>query len=84
MRTFWITISIVIAAGLAALFLISAPEVAPTVESGIATSGANTIPTITPPPAAPKTPFVADEPSAEIAPSFSTSLPGRTFASLIV
>ena len=63
MRTFWITISILIAAGLAALFLIPAPEVAPSVESGVATSGTNTIPTITPPPAAPKTPFAA-EPSA--------------------
>ena len=63
MRTFWITISILIAAGLAALFLIPAPEVAPTLESGIARSAATTVATITPPPAAPKTPLAA-EPSA--------------------
>ena len=63
MRTFWITISILIAAGLAALFLISAPEVAPTSEIETATSAATTVATITPPPAAPKTPLAA-EPSA--------------------
>ena len=63
MRTFWITITILVAAGFTVLFLIPTPEAAPTSESETATSAATINATITPPPAAPKTSFVA-EPSA--------------------
>ena len=49
MRTFWITITILIAAGFSVLFLIPAQEVATTSQSDIATTTASTVANVTPP-----------------------------------
>ncbi len=64
MRTFWITITILVAAGFAVLFLIPAPESSPTTQGEIASSAATSVPTITPPPVAPKAPLAAEPASA--------------------
>lgn len=64
MRTFWITITILVAAGFAVLFLIPAPESSPTSESETVISAATSVATLTPRPAEPKTSFAAEPASA--------------------
>lgn len=64
MRTFWITITILVAAGFAVLFLIPAPESSPTSESETVISAATSVATLTPRPAEPKTSFTAEPASA--------------------